>query len=113
MSRRGEWPAPKSEEVLSIAQRAELIPLREKVPSVIPGGADFPLDASLAVAGLLVVAVVTAWLAAANERDLRGQKVDLEQLSDMTAAMEAETDQARIPELLLERACVVFSCPRG
>ena len=48
------------------AQRADLIPLREKVPSVIPGGADFPLDASLAVAGLLVVAVVTAWLAAAN-----------------------------------------------
>ena len=32
---------------------------------------------------------------------------------DMTAAMEAETDQARIPELLLERVCVVFGCPRG
>src|SRR2546428_570472 len=95
------------------AQRADLVAIREKMPSVLPGGTDFPLDASLAVAGLLVVAVVTAWLAAANERDLRGQKVDLEQLSDMTADMEAQADQARIPVLLLNRACVVFGCPRG
>jgi signal transduction histidine kinase len=95
------------------AQRADLIAVREKMPSVLPGGTDFPLDASLAVAGLLVVAVVTAWLAAANERDLRGQKVDLEQLSDMTADMEADADQTRIPALLLERACAVFGCPRG
>ncbi len=95
------------------AQRADLIAVREKMPSVLPGGVDFPLDASLAVAGLAVVAVVTAWLAAANERDLRGQKVDLEQLSDMTAEMEAEADQARIPVLLLDRVCTLFGCPRG
>ncbi len=69
--------------------------------------------ASLAVVSLWAAALCTATFAAASERELRRQKVDLASLSAMVARFEARPDAADIPSILLEQLCASFGFTRG
>jgi signal transduction histidine kinase len=95
------------------AQGAGILSVKERLPSALPGGSRFELLSTLGVGALWAVAVATAWLSSANEREIRGQKVDLERLSDMTAEMESLTESSVIPDVLLGNVGEVFGFARG
>jgi signal transduction histidine kinase len=69
--------------------------------------------ATLSIAGLWVFALGTALFSAASERQLRRQKHDLSQLSDMVARMDTDPEAADIPNMLLEELCSTFGFARG
>jgi signal transduction histidine kinase len=69
--------------------------------------------AALSIAGLWVFALGTALFSAASERQLRRQKRDLSQLSDMVARMDTDPEAADIPNMLLEELCSTFGFARG
>jgi signal transduction histidine kinase len=56
---------------------------------------------------------VTAAFSSVNERELRAQKVDLHQLSEMVREIDARTDASDIPHILLEKLSTVFGFTRG
>jgi signal transduction histidine kinase len=91
----------------------EIIDRKETLPSALPGGEHFRLFAMLNVAALWAVALVTAAFSSVNERELRAQKVDLHQLSEMVREIDARTDASDIPHILLEKLSTVFGFTRG
>ena len=99
--------------VVLYGEAAAILPVREAASAVLPGEADFGTAAILQVSALWVVALVTAFCSAVNERELRAQKVDLEGLGDMVRAMDAGVQPSEVPEILLESLGAVFGFPRG
>jgi signal transduction histidine kinase len=96
------------------AQAAGIIEPREALVSALPGGGEhFRLYAMLNIGALWAVALVTAAFSAVNERELRGQKIDLHQLSVMIGKIDARTDSSDIPHILLDSVCEVFGFSRG
>jgi len=68
---------------------------------------------ALAIAGLWLLALGTATAAAASERQLRRQKVDLASLSAMVARLDTSSGAEEIPGILLEELCATFGFERG
>jgi signal transduction histidine kinase len=99
--------------VVLYAESAAILPVREVADEVLPGNADFGTAAMLQVSALWVVALVTAFCSAVNERELRAQKADLEGLGDMVRAMDGRAGPSEVPEILLESLCDVFGFSRG
>ncbi|TMK66496.1 MAG: hypothetical protein E6G52_03325, partial [Actinobacteria bacterium] len=96
------------------AQAGGIIGTKETLISALPGqGEHFRLFAMLNVAALWAVALATAAFSSVNERELRAQKVDLHQLSAMVREIDARTDAADIPRILLDKLCEVFGFTRG
>jgi signal transduction histidine kinase len=96
------------------AQSAGLLEVRETLVSALPGrGDDFRLVAMLNVGALWVVAIGTATFSAVNERELRAQKIDLEQLSAMVSEIDRREVSSDIPGILLNKLCDVFGFTRG
>jgi signal transduction histidine kinase len=100
--------------VVLYAEAAGIIRTNETVLSALPGlGEHFRLFAMLNVAALWAVALATAAFSSVNERELRAQKVDLHQLSAMVRAIDARTEAADIPHILLDKLGEVFGFTRG
>jgi signal transduction histidine kinase len=100
--------------VVFYAQSAGLIEVKETILAALPGrGQHFQLVSMLTVAGMWAVALGTATLSAVSERELRGQKIDLEQLSATVAEIDQRASASDIPNILLDRLCEVFGFSRG
>jgi signal transduction histidine kinase len=96
------------------AQSTGFLEVRETIVSALPGrGDDFYLVSMLNVAALWAVALGTAAFSAVNERELRAQKVDLEHLSAMVAAIDDAAAASDIPDLLLGGLCRALGFVRG
>ena len=85
---------------------------------IIEGSATLPEGGSgvavaLAVTGLWLLTLGTATAAAASERQLRRQKVDLASLSTMVARIDACRGAEEIPGILLEELRDTFGFERG
>ena len=76
------------------------------------GGVDLK-TAALQLIPLWAAALVTATCAAASDRELRAQKVDLEELSAVVRDLDGRTSPEEITEILLEAFCRVFGFGRG
>ncbi len=94
------------------AQAAELMPMREGLPSALPEGADFIPITIARVGAIAAVALVATSCAAVRERELRAQKVDLEELSRMVGEIDRRSRAAEIPEILLDALGRAFGFPR-
>jgi len=95
------------------AQAAGTLPVREAIASAsLAGGVDLK-TAVLQLSPLWAAALATATCAAASDRELRGQKVDLEELSVMVRDLDGRRSAAEIPEILLDALCRVFGFSRG
>jgi two-component system cell cycle response regulator len=108
--------------VVFYAQIAGIVETRESLVSVLPAtGGAFEKVSMVNVAALWVVALATATLSSVNERELRRQKVDLEELALTVSELDARTDAADIAGVLLHRLeetldfrrGVVMGSPRG
>jgi signal transduction histidine kinase len=100
--------------VVMFAQAAELAPVHEGDPAALPGsGRDFVAVSILQIGALWVAALVTAACSAVNERELRAQKVDLDELSAVVRDLDGRRAAAEIPRILLESMCQVFGFGRG
>jgi signal transduction histidine kinase len=97
----------------SYAQAAGLLPIREGTPAALPGGPGFSRASMLTIGALWTVTLVAAACSAVNERELRGQKVDLEQLSEVVAAFDRSASGSEIPRILVDELCRVFGFTRG
>src|SRR5438128_5797619 len=124
--RRAEARRATKTELASLAERlGYLRTTRAGIALLVPlAGAAFPrirqvslgalAGTSLLYLGALwAVALGTAAFSAANERELRWQKVDLEQLSRMVDEIDHTTSPLHIPGLFLDRLCDVFGFARG
>ena len=95
------------------AQAAGTLPVREAIASAsLASGVDLK-TAVLQLSPLWAAALATATCAAASDRELRGQKVDLEELSVMVRDLDGRRSAAEIPEILLDALCRVFGFSRG
>jgi len=95
------------------AQAAGTLPVREAIASAsLASGVDLK-TAVLQLSPLWAAALATATCAAASDRELRGQKVDLEELSVMVRDLDGRRSAAEIPEILLDTLCRVFGFSRG
>jgi signal transduction histidine kinase len=95
------------------AQAAGTLPVREAIASAsLAGGVDLK-TAVLQLSPLWAAALATATCSAASDRELRGQKVDLEELSVMVRDLDGRRSAAEIPEILLDTLCRVFGFSRG
>ena len=74
---------------------------------------DLSLYTALTLAGLWMTAFATAAFSAVNERELRRQKADLSELSDMTIALDAAHDTAAIAQIVLDALVAAFGFTRG
>jgi signal transduction histidine kinase len=81
--------------------------------ATLPEGAGGAVPVALAVTGLWLLALGTAAAAAASERQLRRQKVDLASLSTMVARIDAGRGAEEIPGILLEELRETFGFERG
>jgi signal transduction histidine kinase len=99
--------------VILYAQAADLVPVHEAFASTsLAGGVDLKA-AMLQLIPLWAAALVTATCAAVSDRELRAQKVDLEELSAVVRDLDGRTSAAEIPEILLDALCRVFGFGRG
>jgi len=99
--------------VILYAQAAELVPVHEAFGSTsLAGGVDLKA-AMLQLIPLWAAALVTATCAAVSDRELRAQKVDLEELSAVVRDLDGRTSAAEIPQILLDALCRVFGFDRG
>jgi signal transduction histidine kinase len=95
------------------AQAAGTLPVREAIASAsLASGVDLK-TAVLQLSPLWAAALATATCSAASDRELRGQKVDLEGLSVMVRDLDGRRSAAEIPEILLDALCRVFGFSRG
>ena len=78
------------------AQSAHFIAVRESVLSSLPGGQDFGLVSSMNLLALWLVTLAAATVSAVDERELRAQKIDLEQLSSTVRLIDQTSDAATI-----------------
>ncbi|MDP9302522.1 MAG: GAF domain-containing sensor histidine kinase [Actinomycetota bacterium] len=81
--------------------------------STLGAGSDLGVATALAVTGLWLLALGTATAAAASERQLRRQKVDLASLSTMVARIDAGRRAEELPGILLDALCDTFGFERG
>jgi signal transduction histidine kinase len=99
--------------VVLYAQAADLVPVHDSLASTSLGGGVDLKTAALQLIPLWAAALVTATCAAASDRELRAQKVDLEELSAVVRELDARASAAEIPEILLDALCRVFGFGRG
>jgi signal transduction histidine kinase len=99
--------------VVLYAEAAGLLALRESLAALPGHGAQFQQFAIFNLGALWVVTLGTAAFSAANERELRWQKVDLEQLSEMVEAIDRSMTPEEVPGIFLDRLCDVFGFSRG
>jgi signal transduction histidine kinase len=100
--------------VVFYAQSSGLLEVKETIMAALPGrGQDFDLVSMLTVAGMWAMALGTATLAAVSEREIRSQKIDLEQLSATVAQIDQRASVSEIPRILVDRVCEVFEFTRG
>jgi signal transduction histidine kinase len=99
--------------VVVYAERASILPFREPLLSTLPGRPDFGIVAIASVGAMWTIALATAAVAALNERELRTQKIDLEQLSAMVGEIDRCTSADEISRTLLDAVCETFAFPRG
>ena len=99
--------------VVLYAQAAGLVPVHEAFASTFPAGGVDLKTAALQLIPLWAAALVTATCAAASDRELRAQKVDLEELSAVVRDLDGRTSAAEIPVILLDSLCRVFGFGRG
>jgi signal transduction histidine kinase len=99
--------------VVLYAEAAAIIPVLEPAAALPGDGGLFQQLAFFNLGALWTVTLGTAAFSAANERELRWQKVDLEQLSEMVADIDRSTTPAQIPRIFLDRLCDVFGFARG
>src|SRR5207247_1685937 len=100
--------------VVFYAQVAGIVAFRESAiaaSSAIAG--NFETVSMVNVAALWVVALATAALSSVNERELRRQKVDLEELAETVSEIDARTDAVDIAAVLLRRLEESFGFRRG
>lgn len=90
---------------------AGIVGLRE-VQAVVIDGVFWTLAAST-VGALWAVALVCAAFSSVNERELRAQKTDLDDLSAMVREMEESPGTPEICRILLDELCRVFGFARG
>ena len=99
--------------VVLYAQAAGTLPVREAIASAsLASGVDLK-TAVLQLSPLWAAALATATCSAASDRELRGQKVDLEELSVMVRDLDGRRSAAEIPKILLDALCRVFGFSRG
>jgi signal transduction histidine kinase len=98
--------------VVLYAQAARPVAVDEALTSTGLGGVDLK-TAALQLIPLWAAALVTATCAAASDRELRAQKVDLEELSAVVRDLDGRTSAAEIPEILLDALRRVFGFGRG
>ena len=98
--------------VVLYAQAARPVAVDEALASTGLGGVDLK-TAALQLIPLWAAALVTATCAAASDRELRAQKVDLEELSAVVRDLDGRTSAAEIPEIMLDALCRVFGFGRG
>jgi two-component system cell cycle response regulator len=99
--------------VVFYAQSTGILDIRELAVSSLPGRGDFETASMLNIIGLWGVALGTATFSGVNERELRRQKADLEELSEMVAEMEKRNDSSDIPRILLDSLTRGFGFTRG
>jgi two-component system, cell cycle response regulator len=97
----------------SYAQISGIMAVRETGIAALPGGGHFWSLAMLSIGSYLAIAVVTAAFSSVNERELRVQKVDLDELSSMVRRIDASSDASEITRVLLEELERVFGFTRG
>jgi signal transduction histidine kinase len=96
------------------AQSAGILEVRETILSALPGrGADFQTVSMLNVAALWAVALGTAAFSALSERELRAQKVGLEQTTTIVSDLDKGTGPSHIPLVLLNSMSEIFGFRRG
>ena len=81
-----------------------------------PGGAGSSSSSALTIVGMWFLALGTAAFSAASERQLRRQKADLADLSEMVARIDGAVTAGEtrgIPTILLDQLCLTFGFVRG
>jgi signal transduction histidine kinase len=99
--------------VVLYAEAAGLLAVREALAALPGNGDQFQQLAIFNLGALWAVTLGTAAFSAANERELRWQKVDLEQLSSMVEDIDRSSGPDEVPDLFLGRLCDVFGFGRG
>lgn len=97
--------------VVHYAGVAGILGVREA--EVVPIDGDFWTLAAFTVGALWAVALVCAAFSSVNERELRTQKADLDDLSAMVREMEGSAGTPEICRVLLDELCRVFGFARG
>jgi signal transduction histidine kinase len=97
----------------SYAQAAGLLDARELAVSALPGGGEFSRATVFGIGALWLVTLVAAACSALNERELRGQKIDLEELARTVAEIDRSAAPSDIPRILVEEVGRVFGVGRG
>jgi signal transduction histidine kinase len=95
------------------AQAAGLRDVRELATSALPGGGDFARASMVSIGTLWLVTLVAAACSALNERELRGQKIGLEELARTVAEIDRSASTSDIPRILVEEVCRAFGFRRG
>lgn len=98
--------------VASYAQAAGLVRITQTVLPSGPAG-DFQLASTLYVGAIVAVALATGAFSSLIERELRAQKLDLEQLSSMVSELARASDAAGVSRILVEHVCSRFGFFRG
>jgi signal transduction histidine kinase len=99
--------------VAMFAQAGALVPIREADARALPGSGDFVAASIVQIGAVWVAAFVTAACSAVSERELRAQKVDLDELSAVVRDLDGGLDATQIPRVLLATMCRVFGFGRG
>jgi signal transduction histidine kinase len=99
--------------VTHYAGAAGILELREGELSALPIDGHFWTSAASIIGAVWAVALVSAAFASVNERELRAQKTDLDDLSAMVQEMEENAGTPEICRLLLDELCRVFGFGRG
>jgi signal transduction histidine kinase len=99
--------------VTHYAGAAGILDVRGVGQSAIPTDAQFWTLAASTVGAVWAAALVSAAFSSVNERELRTQKADLDDLSAMVREMEASAGTPEICRVLLDELCRVFGFTRG
>jgi signal transduction histidine kinase len=99
--------------VTHYAGAAGILDVREVGLSVVPTDERFWELAASTVGAVWAVALVCAAFASVNERELRAQKADLDDLSAMVREIEGSLGTPEICRVLLDELCRVFGFTRG
>jgi signal transduction histidine kinase len=99
--------------VTHYAGAAGILDVREVEPSALPIDGPFWTLAASAVGAMWAIALVCASFSSVNERELRTQKTDLDDLSAMVREMEESAGTPEICRVLLDELCRVFGFTRG
>jgi diguanylate cyclase (GGDEF)-like protein len=95
------------------AQSGDLLAVRTADVAALPGGSRFESVAAFNVMALWGVALGTAAFSSLVERELRRQKVDLQELASMAAQLDRRIKPTEAGDILLERLSGSFGFTRG